>query len=204
MTYRIRHAAKLFVFVPFCLAMIGLAGCFGSPTMPSTVLVELPDGTTVEADQGAGVASLVNTKWQFYRTAQAAQGISFLTLSFGPSGSLDSFENNTIAQEIFGSTLIFDGKKHATSQSGLSYAASTYGAETSDSTGFSFVAKLTAYAAGIEAGNATATATGTFDPDDADTMTGTFAFTTQVTLPIDIPGADQDDEFYFIAHRVIE
>ncbi len=204
MTFRIRHAVKLFVLVPFCLVMIGLVGCFGNRSMPSTVLVELPDGTTVEADQGTGVASLINTKWQFHRTAQAAQGIAFLTLSFGPNGSLDSFENNTIAQEIFGSTIIFDGEQHATAQSGLSYAASTYGAETSDASGFSFVGKMTAYAAGIEAGNATATATGMFDPNDPDTMTGTFAFTTQLTIPIDIPGAEMDDEFYFIAHRVIE
>ena len=62
---------------------------------------------------------------------------------------------------------------------------------------------MTAFAVGIQAGSATAIATGTFDPDDPDTMTGTFSFSTRVTL-ISLPEANTDDEFPFIAHRVVE
>jgi len=79
----------------------------------------------------------------------------------------------------------------------------TYGAETSDGTGFTFEGRLTAFAAGLQAGYATATATGTFDPDDPNTMTGTFSYSTRVTL-ISMPEANVDEEFTFIAHRVVE
>lgn len=187
------------------LAVITLAGCFaGSSGLPSSVTVELPDGTTVDVNQGAGAQSLADTEWQFFRAAGAAQGLSFLTIHFGPGGSLDSFENNTISQEIFGSSIRFDGARHTTSQKGLTYAATTFGAETTDGTGFTFEGRMTAFTGGIQVGTATATATGTFAPDDPNTMTGTFAFSTRLTLPVDIPEANQNDEFPFIAHRVVE
>ena len=163
------------------LLFIGCGGT-GRSTLPSTVVVELPDGTTVEVEQGAGAASLANSSWQFYRTSSTGQGIAFLTITFGTQGNLDKFENNTIAQEIFGPTIYFDGQRHNTLQSGVQYTASTYGAETSDGSGFAFEGKMTAYAVGLQAGYATATATGTFDPDDPDTMMGTFAYSTRVTL----------------------
>ena len=190
--------------VPASLVLFVLPGC-GSrrASLPSSVIVELPDGTTAEVDQGAGAASLANSKWQFFRTAGSAQGLSFVTIVFGPEGNLESFENNTIASEILGTTIIFDGQLHSASQQGLQYAASTYGAETADGTGFTFEGRMTAFAAGIRAGEATANATGTFDPDDPDTMTGTFSFSMRVTL-LSIPEANQDDEFSFIAHRVQE
>ncbi len=185
------------------IAVFTLTGCgAGKTNLPSTVTVELPDGTTVEVEPGSGVASLADSQWEFYRTAAAGQGLAFVTIVFGPDGNLESFENSTIASEIFGSSIRFDGSRHETSQKGLQYAASTYGAETSDGSGFAFEGRMTAFAAGIQAGTADLTATGTFDPDDADTMTGTFSFSTRVTL-VSIPGADQDDEFFFIAHRVV-
>lgn len=184
--------------------VLAVVGCGGRSKLPATVIVELPDGTTVEVDQGAGIASLENSAWQFFQTSGSAQGMAFLTVSFGEGGTLDRFENNTIAPEIFGSTIYFDGERHDTSQAGISYAASTYGAETADGTGFAFEGKMTAFMAGIQAGFANLDAAGTFDPDDPDTMTGIFSFMTEITLPIDIPGAEVDDEFSFIAHRVVE
>ncbi|MGB2988090.1 MAG: hypothetical protein WBE26_19655 [Phycisphaerae bacterium] len=203
MATRTRYTGKYLALSSF--GMIALAGCFGSGGgLPSSVTVELPDGTSMEVEQGTGAASLADTEWQFYRTAEAAQGLSFVTLRFGANGGLESFEDNTIAQEIFGSSIRFDGTRHSTAQKGLSYAASTYGAETFDGTGFSFLGRMTAFAAGIPAGYATATATGTYDPDDPNTMTGTFTYTTRVTLPVEIPEAEQDEEFAFIAHRVVE
>ena len=179
------------------LTTLLLAGCWGRNVLPSTVIIELPDGSTVEVDEGGGAESLANTAWQFFR----GSGI-FLTIRFGPDGNLAAFENNTIAPEIFGSTILFDGDVHDTAQGGFTYVASTYGAETSDGTGFSFEGRLAVFVAGIQAGSATATATGTFDPDDPDTMTGTFAYSTELTLPFEIPGAEQEAEFEFIAHRV--
>jgi hypothetical protein len=187
------------------LVLLILLGCgaLGPITLPSTVLIQLPDGTTAEAEQGSGVASLADSTWQFYRTTSTGQGTAFLTVRFGSAGNLEAFENNTIGAEVFGPTIYFDGQRHSTLQPGVSYVASTYGAETSDGTGFAFEARMTAFAAGLEAGYANATASGTFDPDDPDTMTGTFAYETRTTL-ISIPEADQEGEWSFIARRVAE
>lgn len=202
MAYRTLHISKR--LVPASLVLLFSVGCgLGGTGLPSTVTIDLPDGTTVQVEQGSGATSLADSEWQFYRTAGAGQSIAFLTIRFGPEGDLESFENNTIAREIFGSTILFDGQRHTTVQKGLEYAASTYGAETSDGSGFAFEGRMTAFAAGLQAGYATATATGTFDPDDPDTMTGMFSYSTRVTL-ISIPEANQDDEFTFIAHRVVE
>lgn len=203
MTHRILSIAARSAVLSLALLLLVGCGALGGSTLPSTVIVELPDGTTAEVEQGAGVMSLADTSWQFIRTSSTAQGAAFLTINFGPEGNLYAFQNNTIAQEIFGSTIYFDGEVHSTSQTGMTYTASTYGAETSDGSGFAFEGRMTAFAAGIQAGYATATATGTFNPDDPNTMTGTFAFSTRVTL-ISIPEANQDDEWAFIAHRVIE
>lgn len=189
-----------------CLASLALMGCFSSNSLPSTVLVELPDGTTVEVDQGAGAPSLANSSWRFFRTSQAAQGISFVTISFGEGGTLERFDNNTIAQDLLGSIVLFDGDRHATNQQGIEYAASTFGAETNDGTGFSFEGRVTAFFVGLAIGGATANATGTFDPDDPDIMMGTFSYETEVNIPIPLPieGLNQKDEFPFLATRVVE
>lgn len=191
--------------VLFAVALLALTGCFSrGNSLPSTIIVELPDGTTVVVEQGDGVPSLADSSWDFFRTAGEAQGISFVTIVFGPEGVLEAFENNTIASQIFGSTILFDGERHETSEAGFEYAATTFGAGTADGTGFSFESRFTAFYAGFKVGEGEASATGTFDPDDPDVLTGTFHYATEVTLPFPIEGGDQEDEFPFIARRVVE
>jgi len=193
-----------------CVSLTSMAGLHcvhgcgvGSRDVPSAVIVELPDGTEVTATQGSGVISLADTEWDFFATAANAQGAAFLRLRFGPNGNLAAFENNTLASEIFGSTILFDGARHNTTQQGLQYAAATYGAETSDGSGFAFEGVLTAFAAGLEAANATAAATGEFVPEDPNLMHGTFEFTSQVTL-LNIPEGNQDVTINFEGRRVRE
>ncbi len=187
------------------LCLAALTGCGGATGsgLPETVTVELPDGTTVEVDQGAGVPSLANTIWELFQTTGAGQSLPFVTISFGPEGELERFENNTIASEIFGDTIIFDGSRHNTTQKGLTYAAATFGAETSDSSGFTFEGRLSAFAGPIQAADATATAVATYDPDDPDTVVGTFSFSSRVTVS-SVPEGDIDLEFGIIGHRVTD
>lgn len=183
--------------------LAALPGCFGNNSLPPTVTIDLPDGSQTQATLGSGVIALANTTWDFFRVANNAQGISFVTVRFGPAGNLERFDDNTIASSIFGSTILFDGQRHDTSQPGLQYAAATFGAETSDSMGFAFQARLTGFIAGIEGADATATATAEFDPNDPNVVTGTFTFTSRVTL-LDIPEGNIDDEFSFRGERVVE
>ena len=187
-----------------CFAALVAVGCGAGSVTPSTATLNLPDGTSVEVSQGAGAASLANSAWQCIRTTAAGQSLAFVTLRFGADGALENFEDSMVAQEIFGTTITFDGARHATAQKGITYSASTYGAETSDGTGFSFEGRLTAYAGGIQVGYATAIATATLLPDDPNTMAGTFSYSTRVTVPVEIPGAETDEEFAFIANRMIE
>ncbi len=178
------------------------AGCgMGNNGLPQTVTVELPDGTTTEATLGSGVITLADTTWDFFNSGSNAQGAAFVRVKFDSEGSLSRFDNNTIAREIFGDTLIFDGQRHATSQEGLEYAAATFGAETSDSSGFTFETELTAFAAGFEAASATATAQAEFDPDDPNVVRGTFSFVSEVTL-LDYPEGNIDDTFNFTGRKV--
>lgn len=176
----------------------GVVGCSGSNGLPDAVTVELPDGTTVSADKGAGVESLANTNWSFYRAAGNGQGAVFVTIAFNEDGTLERFDNNTLASAIFGSTIYFDGARHNTTQPGLTYSAATYGAQTADASGFVFAGRFTAFAAGLQAANGEASATGTFDPDDPTTMRGTFYFKSEVTL-IDYPEGNTEEEFDFVA-----
>jgi hypothetical protein len=193
-------------FLLGCGLILATEGCGNrNGAVPESVTVELPDGTTTTVTLGAGVPSLADSTWDFYITGQlessAAQGLPFLVITFGPQGELTRFDGNTLSPEIFGDTIYFDGGNHSTNQQGLSYTAGTYGAETSDASGFSFVGKLTAFAVGLTVANATVTATGTFDADDPDTMTGEFTFSVQATVDF-IPNANVDQGFTFIAHRV--
>ncbi len=200
MSRRFQHIG--FGFVAASLTLVSLAGCgLGAGPIPESITVTLPDGTTVVVEQGAGVASLANTTWDFFNTGTVGQSIAFVRISFNDKGALEGFENNTIATEIFGSTIRFDGQRRETSQKGISYEASTYGAETSDGSGFTFEGRLFAFAIGIQAAEGTAVATGTFDPDDPNRMTGTFSFTSEVTL-LDIPEGNIDEAFTFVATRV--
>jgi len=197
----VRMGLAIGAFAAATLIGCGVNG--GRGTLPSTITLELPDGTSVEVSQGGGAASLANSTWQFYRTNSAGQSLAFATISFGPEGNLERFDNNTFASEIFGDTIVFDGTVHATNQQGLSYSAATFGAETSDASGFTFEGRLAAFAAGIPAATATATATASYDVDDPDTVIGTFSFSSQVTIA-SIPDANTEDEFPFVGRRVAE
>lgn len=187
--------------------ILATAGCGSRNALPESVTVGLPDGTSTIVTLGAGVPSLADSTWQFYVTGEleipAGQGLPFLVITFGPEGELTRFDGNPFSPEIFGDTLYFDGKNHSTSQQGLSYTAGTYGAETADATGFSFVGRLTAFAAGITAANATITATGTFDAENPDAMTGELFFSVRATVDF-MASANMDEGFTFIARRVTE
>ncbi len=186
------------------LVIFGMPGCGSRSSVPATVEVTLPDGSVVDATMGAGVISLANTSWDFYAGA-AARGTPFVRVRFGDEGNLEAFEDNTIASEIFGATIAFDGERHSTSQSGLTYSAATYGAETSDASGFTFEGRLSAFAAGFEAAAVTATATAEFDPDDPNVVSGTFYFKSEVLLFADMfPDGNAEDEFAFIGQKVVE
>ena len=202
-----RRTVQRIGFFAVLLALAGLAttGCGSRNSVPSSVPVTLPDGTTVNVTMGAGVISLADTVWDFYHVAGNLQGAAFVRIRFDSEGSLAGFENNTIASEIFGDTVLFDGQTHETSQAGLSYAAATYGAETSDSTGFTFEGRLTAYAAGFEAAAVTATAMAEFDPEDPNVVRGTFSYTSEVLMFADMfPQGNMEDEFPFMGQRVID
>ena len=192
----------LFVLPTLCCFV--LPGCGGKPPVPSSVDVVLPDGTTVTATLGSGVVSLANSVWGFCRSATNPDCSNpFVVIHFNSTGSLESFEDNTIASEIFGDTILFDGIPHNTAQPALQYVAATFGAETSDSSGFTFEGHLTALAAGFEAANATATATAEFDPEDSGVVYGTFTFSSQILLfPELFPGGNINDSFAFAGRRL--
>jgi hypothetical protein len=199
---------KLFSVCGFLVLPVFLVsavpGC-GGPAVPAGVEVTLPDGTTVTTTMGSGVISLADSQWDFFQGTGDPRGGAFVRVRFGADGNLESFVDNTIASEIFGSEIIFDGQRHPTAQPVLEYAAATYGAETSDSTGFTFEGRLTAFAAGFEAATATATAMAEFDEVDPDIVHGTFSFTSQVLLFAEMfPQGNIDDEFSFVGRRVIE
>lgn len=186
-------------------AVLFAVGCFNQNSgLPAAVEVQLPDGTTMTVEAGAGAASLANSTWDFVQTTGDGQNLPFLRVSFGENGDLARFENSLLTQDMFGDDVVFDGRRRSTKQKGLEYAATTFGAETADGTGFSFEGRLTAFFSGFQVGAATANATGTFDPADADAMTGTFSFTSSLTVPIEIPNAEQDLEFAFTARRIVE
>jgi hypothetical protein len=176
-------------------------GCgLGGPSLPASLTLELPDGDTLVAQIGSGPASLANSEWAFFR-GPSASGVQFVRLVFDEDGGIESFEENTIAPEIFGSRIILDGQRHNTTQQGLTYVAGVYGAETESGDGIAFEVRLKGFAAGIEAATGSASASATFTDEDRNEMTGTFAFTTAVTIT-DIPGGNQSDEFEFTAKRI--
>lgn len=202
MNMNLRFSRKLVAAVSIFTLCAGF-GCGGRNGLPDAVTIELPDGTQVDATLGAGVASLSDSKWEFFQDLGNGQTLPFIVIAFGPNGELLRFENNTIASEIFGDEIIFDGSLHPTTQASVDYAAATYGAETADATGFAFEGHLTAFAVGFTAATATATAQGTFDADDPDTMRGTFSFSTRINVP-GVPNGNTDDSFQFVAHRLTE
>jgi len=185
------------------LTFLSVNGCGGpaSNGLASEVTVQLPDGTETTATLGSGIISLADSSWEFFTTSINGQGIPFVVVSFGPNGELTEFNDSTLAAEIFGSTILFDGQRHDTTQAGLQYAAATFGAQTADATGFTLAADISVFAVGLEAANATATAMGEFDPDNPDIMTGTFDFVSTVTL-LDIPEGNQNLSINFLGRRL--
>jgi hypothetical protein len=185
------------------MVLAGVAGCgaISGGTLPATVLVELPDGTAVEVEQGAGVPSLADTTWQFFQTAGNAQTTVFLTITFGENGNLERFDENSIAPEVFGDTIVFDGVRYNTLQPGVTYEATTYAASTADGSGFAFEGRLVAFAAGLSAATSNATASGYFDPEDPSVMTGTFDISTRSTFP-GFEQLNSDVSITFLARRV--
>ena len=197
------YRAYVLVVIP-AFALATVVGCGArSADLPTEVTVTLPDGTEEVVTLGQGVISLADTEWDFYQVAPSGQGAPFLRLQFDENGGLSSFANNTLAQEIFGTTILFDGVRHNTTQAGLQYVAATYGADTADGSQFTFEGRVTAYAAGIEAAEATASAEGEFDPDDPDIMRGVFTFSSRVTL-LDIPEGNMDASYSFMGRKVTE
>lgn len=195
--------AKNAVCVTALLTLL-IPGCWGQNNgLSPAVTLELPNGTTVTARAGTGAPSLANSSWQLFRASDTAQAAPVVALRFGSGGKLVGFDNATIVNELFGSTIRIDGRRHNTPQPGLQYAATTYGAETEDSTGIAFKGRVVGFFAGIQAAYANATASATFDEGDPTTMRGTFSFTTRVTIT-SIAGANQDDTFPFVARRVEE
>ncbi len=198
------RSGQLIAIVVF--TFIALSGCSSrGSTLPSTVIVELSDGTSVEAEAGSGAASLADSVWEFRNAAGAA----FVTIRFGPNGNVEAFENNTIAQEFLGSTVVFDGQRHDTDVQLLEYAAATYGAQTADEMGFSFQGQMAVFAPILgKVAWGQADSIGERDPDDPNIMTGdfSFSFTVSPNLPVPVPISEDDlsGAFPFTAHRVVE
>ena len=209
MTRRATRTLGKWLVMP-AIALLMLTGCGGGDSLPDTVTINLPDGSEVETTLGSGVISLADSRWQLTRGPGAsAQGLAFVVVRFGPNGELAAFENNTLASDIFGSELIFDGETHETTQAGLTYAAATYGAETIDSQGFAFEGLLSAYVPIVgEVAVATASASGEFDGEDIDTIRGTFEFVSDVTNNVfDLvpePYLHMEESFTFTGTRIIE
>lgn len=197
--YKIFRVLYIPMIAVMMVALSFVPGCGGS-TISESVTITLPDGTQTEATLGSGVLSLANTTWAFYR-GTIASGTPFVVIQFGPQGNLASFQDNTIAVEVFGDTLLFDGQRHDTAFAGLSYEAGTFGAETNDATGFAFVGEISAFVILLgQVADGTLDVSGAFDPNDPNTMTGTFSINIMITVQIPgVPAEDIVDTFAFIA-----
>lgn len=178
-------------------------GCgLGGPVLPTSLKIELPGGEEQVAQIGSGPVSLADSEWAFFR-GSSPSGTQFVRLIFDEDGGIESFQDNTIAREIFGDTIILDGQRHNTAQQGLSYVAGVYGAETASGDGIAFEVRIKGFFAGIDAATGSASASATFTNEEHTEMNGTFAFSIVVTIA-DIPGGNQSDEFEFTAMRIVE
>lgn len=176
-------------------------GCFNQTNLPQTMTVELPDGTTVEVEQGSGAVILADSAWEFVDD----QGTAFVTVRFGPNGELASFENYMLAEDFLGSDIVFDGTRVPAAMTGLEYAAATFGAATTTGNGFAFEGVLNVFAPPLgRVATGEASATGMLGETDPDQMTGTFTFDFNVLVPIElpIPPEQLSGEFPFTARRV--
>lgn len=200
------HMRYRTLFAVLCSGgLLCLVGCTGSSSLPETVSVNLPDGTQAEVTLGAGVVSLADTSWDLYQVYDGGvvAGSPFVRITFGPNGELSSFDNNTFVTELFGDQILFDGERHDTIQPPVTYEAATYGAETSDASGFSFVGYVNVFepVAGMVA-EATVMAQGQYDAEDPNLMTGSFSFSGSTTDLPGIPAQTFEDAMDFVARRV--
>ncbi|HNQ21810.1 MAG TPA: hypothetical protein PKK06_01825 [Phycisphaerae bacterium] len=185
------------------MTTVGLVGgCGSGGGFAKTASLELLDGTIIEAPMSGGAPSLANSEWMFYRrNADGTPGAPLVRVPFGPDGNLISFEDNTLAVDVFGETIILDGERHDTSTDGVSYAAATYGAE--GASGLGFQVQVFAYYSSFQVAEGEASLIAEYV--DADTLVGTFYFRTEVSdLAANYvgTGANQEDEFEVIALRV--
>lgn len=197
----IRFGYRIAVSALSLVALIALTGCgFG----PQTFAFELPDGTILIVPSRSGPESLANSAWALI---DAATGTTIVTIRFGPAGNIERFENNTIAQDVLGSTLIFDGRRHDTSIPLVEYEAVAFGAPIS-ATGFVFHAEMTALAPLVgEVASGVADVSGEVDPE-TDIMMGTLSFEFELSSLasrfVDVPEESLTGEFVFTATRVVE
>lgn len=152
---------------------------------------------------------MANTQWAIYRAGATAAGTQFLRLVFDENGGITKFEDNSISPEILGTTILLDGKTHATPEPSVSYKAGVYGAETEDASGITFEIRVKGFAAVLNVASASAGAVGTFDDETRTAMSGTFWYKTKVeNFVIDLVGltaeqANQNEEFDFVAERIV-
>lgn len=181
-----------------------LGGCGAAATVPDELEITLPDGTTTNATLGSGVISLANSEWVVTRNFATGQGVPFVRFVFNENGGITEFRDNSIAPEIFGDTLFFDGARHETNQPGISYEAGVFGAGTEDGTGVTFVVRVAAFAVGLQVASAEASVVATIVDDS--TMSGTLSFSIEitdlVTSFIDLGNFVDNDEFEFTATRL--
>ena len=203
MTWNNRRGAVLLV-ATVCMAGM-LIGCgAGGTSFPEKTQLELLDGTLIDADRDGGAPSLASSAWDFFRqNDNGTPGLFLVHIEFGPDGNLTGFEENTLAAEVFGQTIILDGERHDTTQEGVSYAGATYGGEAE--TGLGFEVRVAAYYSAFQVAEGYASAIGEFT--DEDTIEGMFTFRTEVSDLAESfvgPEANQDDEFAIIAYRATE
>ena len=79
--------AILVALMIFTLPTINGCGAGGS-ALPSSVDVDLPDGTTTTAPVGSGPSSLANTEWALFRLGATTQGAQFVRLVFDEDGGI--------------------------------------------------------------------------------------------------------------------
>jgi hypothetical protein len=187
------------VLITMLITLPVVTGCGGGKSLPDQVTVEFPDGSTAAATLGSGPASLANSEWAVFRAGTTGAGTQFVRLVFDEDGGIEEFADNTISPHIFGDTIYLDGQVHATAQSGLTYTAGVYGAESADGQGIAFEVRLKGFFAGFTAATGEASANATRVGDD--TLEGTFYYKTEVTL-IDMPEGNQEETFDFIAERL--
>ena len=184
-------------FAELCLAS-AVAGCWDA-SLPATLEVPLPDGTTVTAPAHSGPPSLANTTWACYRAEAPNRGAFIVRVEFGSDGRvLRFFDNAAYFPDVLGSELIPDGKTHPAAVPALVYVAESYGGE--NASGFGFAAPLKLFLGPIQIGSGLSYAFGEVVGDRID---GTFGYRTvlEAGSPLDVGPGRFSDEYGFYAIR---